>query len=1157
MNNEPRIRSSKWLLIGLAAVAGVALTAGGYWFYHQEARTIRGDKYNELKAIAELKAGQIVAWRNERLANARLNSSGIIRNDVLRWLKTPDDPALQAACQSRLQVFRETEGYQNMILATPDGRLLLSLDRRLTELEPDTKQLVAQVVASGKTVFGDFFHCPVHQQIHLDIAAPILDDEQRTVAVLGLRSDPETILYPLIQSWPLPSKSAGTLLMRKDGNDALFLNVLRHRSDPVLTFRIPLSCTNMPGVQAVLGKTGVFEGKDYRGVDALADLRPVPGSPWFMVAKVDTNEILAEVRCRGGFILLLVALGIVMIILMAAFVGSYQRKWAVEALRESEERFDLAIAGTGAGLWDWDMVKNSVYFSPRWKTMLGYTNDEIENDFSGWKKLWHPDDVARIEKALDDYLAGKTTKYEIEHRLRHKDGSWRWILTRGDILKDSTGKPCRWVGTNLDLTHMKRAEEALREMNTALERQTLIATEMASQAEAANRAKSEFLANMSHEIRTPMNGVIGMTGLLLDTELNEEQHRYVEVVRNSGESLLILINNILDFSKIGAKKLELEPLDFDLLAMLEDFAATLAVRAKEKGLELLCSADPDVPALLRGDPGRLRQIMTNMAGNALKFTHQGEVMIRVALAEEKTAGESGCGFGKDARSEIANQQSVLLRFSVRDTGVGIPADKRGLLFQQFSQVDASTTRKFGGTGLGLAISKQLAELMGGEIGVETEEGKGSEFWFTARLGRQPEGAKPEISVPIELSGVKVLIVDDNATNRQILTTHLASWGMRPAEAPDGPAALQAFYRALDANDPFRLAVIDMQMPGMDGEALGRAIQADKRLANTRMVMLSSLGTKDSVPRFAEIGFAAYLTKPVRFHELRGVLSLALATSATVAGAVHRPIATRHAPCLPRFEGRNMRILLAEDNIVNQQVALAMLQKLGLRADVVANGAEAVKALETIPYDLVLMDVQMPEMDGLEATREIRNPQSAIRNHAVPIIAMTAYALQGDREKCLAAGMDDYVSKPVTPQSLAEALDKWLPKEKYKRVLEKTKNAPAAEPPVWDKAGMMVRLMDDEKLARKIVEVFLDDTPRQIEILRGYLETGDAEGAERQAHTIKGSVANVGGEALRAVAFTLEKAAKTGGLSAAKGRLAELERQFAALKQAMKKGERRK
>jgi len=377
--------------------------------------------------------------------------------------------------------------------------------------------------------------------------------------------------------------------------------------------------------------------------------------------------------------------------------------------------------------------------------------------------------------------------------------------------------------------------------------------------------------------------------------------------------------------------------------MLEDFAATLAVRAKEKGLELLCSADPDVPALLRGDPGRLRQIMTNMAGNALKFTHQGEVMIRVALAEEKTAGESGCGFGKDARSEIANQQSVLLRFSVRDTGVGIPADKRGLLFQQFSQVDASTTRKFGGTGLGLAISKQLAELMGGEIGVETEEGKGSEFWFTARLGRQPEGAKPEISVPIELSGVKVLIVDDNATNRQILTTHLASWGMRPAEAPDGPAALQAFYRALDANDPFRLAVIDMQMPGMDGEALGRAIQADKRLANTRMVMLSSLGTKDSVPRFAEIGFAAYLTKPVRFHELRGVLSWRWPRRPLWRGGAP---AHCHAPraCLPRFEGRNMRILLAEDNIVNQQVALAMLQKLGLRADVVANGAEAVKAL---------------------------------------------------------------------------------------------------------------------------------------------------------------------------------------------------------------------
>ncbi len=338
MTSETRIRSSKRLLISLAAMVALALAVGGYWFYRQEVRTIQSEKYNELKVIAELKVGQIVTWRNVCLADARMNSSGIIRMYVLQWLKTPDDPALQAACQSRLQVFRKAEGYQDMILAVPDGRLLLSLDPSLTELEADTKQLTAQAVASGKAVFGDFFRCLPCNQIHLDIAAPIMDDEQRPVAVLILRSDPETILYPLIQSWPLPSQSAETLLMRKDGNDALFLNVLRHRPDPALTIRIPLSRADVSVCQAVLGKTGVFEGQDYRGVDVLADLRPVPGSPWFMVTKVDTSEIFAEVRYRGGVILLLVVLGMVMIILMAAYVGSYQHKKLYQNLKQMEHK---------------------------------------------------------------------------------------------------------------------------------------------------------------------------------------------------------------------------------------------------------------------------------------------------------------------------------------------------------------------------------------------------------------------------------------------------------------------------------------------------------------------------------------------------------------------------------------------------------------------------------------------------------------------------------------------------------------------------------------------------------------------------------------------------------------------------------------------------
>jgi PAS domain S-box-containing protein len=578
------------------------------------------------------------------------------------------------------------------------------------------------------------------------------------------------------------------------------------------------------------------------------------------------------------------------------------------------------------------------------------------------------------------------------------DGSLRTGQFAGEIV-DIQGRK-HLLTVMLDITEQRVATAALIEINSRLERQTAVANEMAVHAEAANRAKSEFLANMSHEIRTPMNGVIGMTGLLLDTALDTQQRRYAEAVRLSAKTLLSLINDILDFSKIEAGKLELEHIDFDLSTVLEDLGDMLALRAQDKGLEFICAAAPEVPASLRGDPGRLRQVLINLAGNAIKFTQQGEVVVRATVVEQTDA-------------------AVVVRFSVRDTGIGIPAEKQALLFDQFTQVDASTTRKYGGTGLGLAISRQLAGLLGGEIGVISDPGQGSEFWFTARLGRAA-GAVPSCSLTDGLRGVRILVVDDNATNREVLSTQLHSWGVRVEEAPDSATALRMLARAREIGDPFVTAILDMQMPGMDGAGLCRAIKADAKLSGTRLVLLTSLGLAGAVQSMVEIGFAACLTKPAHKQELYS--SLLPDSPACVA----EPAGGQKSPA-PTMRGRDgYRVLLAEDNFINQQVAAAILGKLGVQVDIASNGEEALEALAARPYDLVFMDVQMPGMDGLTATRLLRGPASAVRNPAVPVIAMTANAMQGDREMCLAAGMDDYVSKPVEPSALDAMLTQWLP-----------------------------------------------------------------------------------------------------------------------------------
>ncbi len=746
-------------------------------------------------------------------------------------------------------------------------------------------------------------------------------------------------------------------------------------------------------------------------------------------------------------------------------------------------------------------------------------------------------DEEHARAALDDereIMRSGLPMVGLEERETWPDGRETWASTTKLPRTDADGNVVGTFGISRDITTGKRAAAELADANRRLEAAIGEAMDKTLQAELANSAKGEFLANMSHEIRTPMNGVIGMIGLLLDTELDEDQRHYAEAVRASGESLLELLNDILDFSKIEAGGVELENLDFDLRVLLDDFASMPAVRAHAKGLEFICAVAPDVPAYLSGDPGRLRQVLLNLAGNALKFTHHGEISVRAALVEES---------GADAT----------VRFSVRDTGIGIPAGLHEHLFQKFTQADASTTRRYGGTGLGLAISKRLVELMGGEIGLVSEEGRGSEFSFTVRLAKQ---AQPDVSPASanEIRGTHVLVVDDNATNREVLSAQLRAWGARPEEANDGPTALVMLARARDDGDPFAAAILDMQMPDMDGADVARAIKADKTLRPTRLVLMTSLGQRGDARQMEQLGFAAYLVKPARQSDLFDSLSTVLARPAM--SHVRQRIVTRHA--LREMRRGAVRILLAEDNVTNQQVALGILRKLGLHADTAADGSEAIAALGTHPYDLVLMDVQMPEMDGLEATRRIRDPGSAVLRHDVPIIAMTARAMQGDRERCLDAGMDDYVTKPISPQALAEAIDRWLPREDAAQttqdvaelgpVARTLRAEPAAM--VFDQAGLLSRLMGDEDLARVVVDGFLEDAPKLITALGDCLRTGDSAGVLLQAHTIKGASATVGGDALSVVAQEIEAAALAGDLDHVRERLPALGAAFGRLREAM-------
>jgi PAS domain S-box-containing protein len=1387
-------RRSGYVFILILVLLAVAIVAGGSYFYRSFKLNYSAEAERQLIAIAELKVNELAHFRQERLGDgAVFYKNAAFSALVRRHFEHPKDLEardqlrtwlghVQAASRFERVMLLDPQYSKKMIV--PDGQ-----ERSTSFISPSS----SEGLRSGKIVFEDFYWNEENRRIYLKVLVPILDEahNDRVIGILVLRIDPETDLYPFISRWPTPSRTAETLLIRRDGSDALFLNELKFQKNAALHLRIPLGSKEVPAAKAVLGQEGIVEGVDYRGVPVIAALRPIPDSPWFLVAKMDTSEMFGPVRARLWEIVVMVA---VLLLGAGAAAGYFWRQQSArfyrgqyqttEALRESESLLSAITDSAQDAILMMNPEGNITFWNPAAEHILGYTKTEAlgrnlcdlivperyheahNAAFLGFlrtgqgaavgktlelqarrkdgreitvalslsavqiKSRWHAvgilRDITELRRSEANYktlftgaaegilVADSKTKqfrqansalcrmfgYTEEELKRlgpadiHPKESLDHVLSdfeaqaRGDktlapglpcLRKDGTlfyadisaaaivldGRECN-VGFFVDVTERKRAEEALRESeerwklifdyapdayylnnlkgklvdgnkeaekilgykkeeligknfltlkllsprqipkaaslliknalgkstgpdefvlnrkdgsqvtveiqtypikmkdqrivlgiarditkrkqaeenlqkamekleqaNVQLEAAIKRADQMTLEAQAANIAKGQFLANMSHEIRTPMNGVIGMTGLLLATDLSEEQRRYAETVRSSGEALLSVINDILDFSKIEADMLELEELDFDLRATLEDVAELLAMSAHEKNLEFICHIDPEVHTFVRGDPGRLRQILINLGTNAVKFTARGEVAIEVRM-----------------ESEIDGQ--IKVRFEVRDTGIGIPQDRIGLLFSAFQQVDASTTRRFGGTGLGLAISKRLAERMGGEIGVASVEGRGSTFWFTAVFGKQPRRERLDGDLQADLRGVRILVVDDNATNRLILAEQLASWGVRHAETESAALAVELLRAARAEGDPFRITITDMQMPVTDGESFGVAIKADPELRDTHLVMMSSFGKRGDAKRLKNIGFSAYLTKPIKQSQLYDCLAAVLGGGAAAAKTPDTPLVTRHT--IHEARRRKVRILLAEDNVVNQQVALGILAKLGFNADTAANGREAIQALKTVPYDIVLMDVQMPEMDGLEATRAIRSGKTGVLNPRIPIIAMTAHALKGDRERCLEAGMDDYVSKPIAPQALAEALEKWGEKAR-KPLPSDAASRGAAEPfgglPVFDRQALMARLMGDEDLARTIIAGFLEDVPKRILALRGHLDRGDAGSAGFEAHAIKGAAANVGGMALSAVASEIEEAAKAGRREVFVSLVPEMERQFALLKMRMK------
>ncbi len=837
---------------------------------------------------------------------------------------------------------------------------------------------------------------------------------------------------------------------------------------------------------------------------------------------IDMAHYAQRIRRITHAEILCVLIGLAVSLLTGVFIyrQTMRRMRAKDALKHNEERLQLAISGSADGLWDWNVATGEVYYSPRFAALTGHSSGDLLPTIEAWDMLMHPDDREVVYKEVERYFQERGV-YSVEYRMQHKDGHYIHCHARGQATWDNKGAAIRMTGFTSDITERKMSEALLSKTADDMMRKNQELELAREQAEQSNRLKSEFLANMSHEIRTPMNGIIGMTNLLLESELDPGQRDYARTVSRSAEALLEIINEILDFSKIEAGKIELESVPFDLHLLCEEVCDLMKIRAAEKEIELLLNYPPEMPTYAVGDPGRLRQILFNLISNSIKFTKVGHVMLSLSA------------------TTLANQR-LRLHVEVEDTGIGIPEDKQSLIFQKFSQADQSTSRHFGGTGLGLAICKQLSEMMGGSIGVRSTYGVGSTLWFEIELEEDAEGARliSALPKPTILNGLRLLAVDDNDAALTLIREQLTPYGVEIVEAHSAKEAL-----AILQKDPhFAVAALDYMMPETDGSELGGAIKLNPATAHIALVMITSSPHRGDKVRLESIGFNGYFTKPLALRNLLDGLCI-IAEAQKEKQPI--PFITQHTikevktGLMRKASGKiqfpKASLLLVEDNPVNQMVASKMLQKYGCTLAVANNGQEAVEKVKAANFDLVFMDCQMPVMDGYEATDLIRKLEALQKRTRVPIVAFTAHALKGEEEKCRAAGMDDFITKPARQNDIERILSQWLEPFAVIEGEASPQQAPATTAPTPADAAVLD--MERFNAFAELMEEGLDD------IVRRYLETAneymaaihrglaanDFKTISEAAHPLKSSSLQLGSVAVSELAKAIETMTKKGAV----------------------------